>query len=58
MTSELTTLPGAKKVAYGFNNFPCVAVYTEATSDSIATVEIQKLAKLGNSNIQCTSGDE
>ena len=58
MTSELTTLPGANKVAYGFDNFPCVAVYTEAKSDSPAIVEIQKLAGLGNADIQCTSGED
>ena len=44
-------------VAYGFDNFPCVAVYTQATATSAASVTIVSDSSASNySNIQCELG--
>ena len=58
MTTEAAdVISGADAVAYGYKNFPCVAVYTAATANTTATVTIETLTGAGYAtDIQCELG--
>ena len=56
MTTEAASvISGANAVAYGFTNFPCVAIYTQATATSSAVVDIANIDG-DTSNIKCELG--
>ncbi|GLT15065.1 type II secretion system protein [Vibrio algivorus] len=51
-TAAASVISGADAVAYGFTNFPCVAIYTQATDSAPATVTIANVDGEA-SDIQC-----
>lgn len=56
-TGTPASVDGVAKV-YGYDNFPCVAVYTQATEDNkVATVTIENQDG-DSSDIQCELGSE